>query len=229
MSGGKVVHEKVDDFVNHFGMGGRWSLLSRCGSYCYVLLRVGFLLIMDGVVIYVSSVNTTTRTLPPLEELEEHLKLDPVTGNLHWAKRGQGRRVNGLAGVYGAADAYVRVMLKGETWLAHRIVWKMFYREEPPEILDHINRVKCDNRPVNLRGATAWENFANSGLAKHNTSGVKGVSWNGNRNGNGKGRWVAKCEARGKIMSKAFKDFDKACEAVRAMRELLHGEFANHG
>jgi hypothetical protein len=165
----------------------------------------------------------TPKPLPPLKELEEHLRLDPVTGNLHWVKRGKGRRVNGVAGVRGAADAYVRLTLNGETWCAHRIVWKMFHREEPPAILDHINRVKCDNRPVNLRGATAEENFANAGRAKHNKSGVKGVSWNV------KGYWVAKCVARGEIMVKRFKDFDKACEAVREMREKLHGEFANHG
>lgn len=44
---------------------------------------------------------------------------------------------------------------------------------------DHINRNKLDNRRVNLRSVTRGDNNRNSGLPKHNTSGIKGVVWTG--------------------------------------------------
>jgi hypothetical protein len=43
--------------------------------------------------------------------------------------------------------------------------------------VDHINRVRLDNRKINLRIVTRSENLLNRGIQKNNNSGFKGVSW----------------------------------------------------
>ncbi|SDY65551.1 HNH endonuclease signature motif containing protein [Citreimonas salinaria] len=48
----------------------------------------------------------------------------------------------------------VRIML-------HRLIWLLKYEEVPPKLIDHINRIPFDNRPVNLRAATHSENMEN--------------------------------------------------------------------
>jgi len=45
-------------------------------------------------------------------------------------------------------------------------------------ITDHINQNQLDNRKLNLRNATKFQNATNSGIWRNNTSGIKGVSWN---------------------------------------------------
>ena len=76
-----------------------------------------------------------------------------------------------------AATGYRVVRIDGQLYLAHRLVWLILHGSWPTEI-DHINRNRADNRPVNLREVTSAENKANTGLSVRNTSGRKGVSWN---------------------------------------------------
>lgn len=51
---------------------------------------------------------------------------------------------------------------------AHRVAWAMFYGEEPKKHIDHINRIKTDNRIANLRLADDQINNRNRGSANHN-------------------------------------------------------------
>ena len=43
--------------------------------------------------------------------------------------------------------------------------------------VDHINRIKTDNRLENLRWATHSENTQNTGVYKNNTSGIKNICY----------------------------------------------------
>jgi hypothetical protein len=70
---------------------------------------------------------------------------------------------------------YIIVRFDGKPYLAHRIIFFMYHGYFPQEI-DHINRVKHDNRIENLRAVCRIENARNKGVYKTNCSGNRNVS-----------------------------------------------------
>jgi hypothetical protein len=98
--------------------------------------------------------------LPSQEELLQRYAYDPFTGNLyHKVRVSNAMRENTLV-CNADVQGYMRTKIKGKTYKLHRIIWKMVYNEEP-NIIDHINRNKADNRITNLRSVTARENMWN--------------------------------------------------------------------
>lgn len=81
---------------------------------------------------------------------------------------------------------YRRVMIDGIRYQEHRVVWLVEHGTFPLHDLDHVNRIRHDNRIQNLRIATRKQNNENSSLRKDNCSGLRGVSWNQARQ-----KWVA--------------------------------------
>ena len=59
--------------------------------------------------------------------------------------------------------------------MAHRLAWLYVYAKWPTSDIDHINRVKHDNRIINLREVTKSENQYNRGLSINSSTGAKGV------------------------------------------------------
>jgi len=57
-------------------------------------------------------------------------------------------------------NGYRASMLDGKLYLAHRIIWKLVHDEEP-DVIDHINRDRTDNRLRNLRNVTQAANLQN--------------------------------------------------------------------
>jgi hypothetical protein len=104
-----------------------------------------------------------SRPLPPLETLRAAFLYSPETGSLTW-------RVAPCNGVQagdpaGCADGqgYVQVELNGRRLKAHRVAWALYNGADPgPLQVDHINRVRSDNRAANLRLVTPVGNRANS-------------------------------------------------------------------
>jgi len=84
-------------------------------------------------------------------------------------------------------NGYIRVNVDGELYLAHRLIWKMTYREEPA-FIDHINMNKSDNRIENLRVITLSGNCQNR-LRFDGESGLIGISKHEYKK---EGVWVAK-------------------------------------
>lgn len=70
-------------------------------------------------------------------------------------------------------------------YLEHRLAWFYCFKEWPRDLLDHINRIRDDNRLDNLREASDSTNLQNMGISKRNKSGYKGVSMQS-------GRWCAR-------------------------------------
>ena len=105
----------------------------------------------------------------------------------------------------------------------------LFHREllglRNGEIRDHWNGIGTDNRICNLRPSTQQENTFNQSISKNNKSGIKGVSWHIASN-----KWVSQIQFDGeKIHLGCFDDIKEAEKVVRAKREELHKDFANHG
>ena len=121
------------------------------------------------------------KPLPSVEDLLNHLEYRRESGELYWkvptgTKAKVGKKVGGIN-----QEGYKYVKFKKTQHLAHRIIWKMEHREEPPEIIDHIDRVRTNNVITNLRAATQSLNQLNRDDRGHGASGVKGVTWDKNR------------------------------------------------
>jgi hypothetical protein len=121
---------------------------------------------------------------------------------------------------------YRRVVYKQgcKTTGVHRVIFLM-HHGYLPEVIDHINGMPADNRIDNLRAATRQTNNQNSRLARHNTSGVKGVSYSK------KDRyWRCSLSFNNKTKEVAgFKTIEDAADFMDLWRSLAHGEFANNG
>ena len=166
------------------------------------------------------------RVLPPLEVLDGLLKLDHKTGVLIWrVNRTGGIRAGDVAGSLNTSG-YTKISILGVMYVAHRIAWKLYYRTEPPDVLDHRNGMKSDNRPKkNLRPATRALNSFNQKTPKSNVSGVKGVHYEKRIR-----KWRAQIMVGGKtIHLGSHATIEEADAAVRAARKKYHGKFANHG
>ena len=85
-------------------------------------------------------------------------------GLLFWAvDLGTKIKIGDVAGFFNGSYLYVR--LDGIAYPAHKIIWELHNGDTDSQI-DHINRVKDDNRIENLRLATRSQNEANTGPPK---------------------------------------------------------------
>ena len=103
--------------------------------------------------------------------------------------------------------------------------------------VDHINEIKTDNRPCNLRESTKSQNGSNKSVSKSNKLGVKGVFVRYIPNDSARVRVVAYIGCNDKRYSKSMtvkKEFIEATvQTLKAWRDeigrKLHGEFFNAG
>lgn len=150
-----------------------------------------------------------------------YLKEGVVYNKVDRSKRARKDQPAGAVNIQG----YIHIGFDGKYYRAHRIAWFLHYGEQPPIILDHIDGNKTNNKISNLREATPNENQYNQKLARHNTSGVKGVSWN-----KGTNKWQAHIQINGKKKNLGYYTcIEEAEQAVKEAREQLHKEFAHNG
>ena len=116
-------------------------------------------------------------------------------GHLVYTDR-RGKMVSGSEAGTLAHNGYVVVIVNGKITPAHRIIWELHNGGIPDgKEIDHINGDKSDNRIGNLRVVTRSENLLNRKLARDNTSGFIGVSFDKIRN-----KWQAKVQFDGKLI-----------------------------
>lgn len=143
--------------------------------------------------------------------------LDPTSPS-YVARTDTGRHI-----VQVGSHGYYCATVKGNVYLMHRVVFELTHGWCPPQV-DHENMNKLDNRPDNLRPADHATNKWNTGIARHNTSGVKGLSYN-----NGRKCWVGSIWHYKTLHQKYSKDREVVERWLVDTRNKLHGEFANHG
>jgi len=116
---------------------------------------------------------------------------------------------------------YREVCFKKNKWRAHRVVWKMHYGVEPPEIIDHVDGDGTNNKIENLRAATVCQNGWNVKRSTRNKSGYKGVSFN-----NQKKKWRAAIRVLKKdILIGYYKTPEEASDAYQKASASYHGGF----
>jgi hypothetical protein len=119
-------------------------------------------------------------------------------------------------------DGYIRVFVAGKSYLAHQLIFIMTHGYKAAEI-DHINGIKADNRPGNLREVTRSQNRMNTlGRGRAKSKNVHLHSC-GNRfevsiTVNSKKKYIG-----------LFDDLELAELVAYEAREKYHGKFANHG
>ena len=143
--------------------------------------------------------------------LREAFHYDVDTGLFY--RRGGSPSPLGSVGRYG----YISVSIDGHVWLAHRLAWFYVYGTLPEGQLDHINRVRSDNRIANLRPATNKLNMENRKVQSNNKSGCPGVHFS-----NHSQKWRARIKHHGVFVELGMhKDFESAKAAYLEARSRL--------
>lgn len=115
----------------------------------------------------------TDKEIPSQHYLTEALTYCPDTGLLWWKHRPvahfsceiEARRWNarwaGKPAFRTTTGGYKAGKISGTSYFAHRVIWKMVHGIEP-EVIDHWNHDRSDNRIANLRNGTQSENVRNA-------------------------------------------------------------------
>lgn len=80
------------------------------------------------------------------EDAWERYEYNPLTGDLyHRSGPAKGKKAGTLR------KGYLEIKFKGKDYKAHRVVWLWVTGKFPCHTIDHINRIRSDNRFSNLR------------------------------------------------------------------------------
>jgi len=159
------------------------------------------------------------------EYLDEYFNYDPITGVLSVKKprksaagkfRNPGTPVGTLT-----EHGYLKISIKGKVQYVHRLAFLMM-TGKMPEMVDHMNGNRADNRWANLRICTQQQNLRNLTKFKSLT-GFKGVSKVGNR-------FRAQIHHENKQNHIGYYNTAKEAHEAYFQRAVeLNGEFASRG
>lgn len=174
------------------------------------------------------------KPLPSAKYLKECFDYDEKTGVCLWKKRPlhhfncdfdriawNGHFAGKVAGWLD--DGYIKVKVNSVSYKMHRLVFKMHYNYDP-KIIDHLNRVRSDNRIENLVNSNLQRNRVNSGPHKNNTTGVKGVVFK-----NKASRYECYVKRHGvkKYLGSSKNIFDAACIRLSKTSQIIEQQLQN--
>lgn len=154
-----------------------------------------------------------------IQERVHHLfTLNPLDGRLiRRFKRGLAEE--GTSSLASDRDGYLIIGIDGKQYRAHRVVWLHHYGQFPDGCLDHVNRIRTDNRIENLREVSKSQSRQNIGISKSNKSGIKGI-W---EHTTMKGKWCASIGYKGKnVYLGIFTSIDDAALAYKKAAAIYH-------
>jgi hypothetical protein len=145
------------------------------------------------------------------QRLHELLHYEPETGQFTWiVSRGNQFSKPGMKAGFKDTYGHFGIEIDGKRYLSHRLAWLYVYGKWPEHQIDHINRIRDDNRIENLRDVKGVVNASNKGNYCNNTTGFKGVTIKN-------GRFVAQITIDGKC--KYIGSFDTAEKASDAYQQ----------
>ena len=152
-----------------------------------------------------------------IEQLREHLRYEPETGELWWKVRGSKRSQDRPAGSDNGAG-YRVVMVCGHKLRAHRIVWALHHGSWPAGDIDHIDGNRSNNRITNLRDVSHQYNRQNQRQERASKTGARGA-----RQFKGRGRFAAQISVNGRTRYLGTYDTAEQASAVYwAAKRALH-------
>lgn len=160
--------------------------------------------------------NSETGDLFWLPRNETHIKRPPSLKT--WNTRYSNKKITTID-----SKGYLFCSIFGKQYRAHRIAWLIYYGEWP-NVIDHINGIKTDNRIVNMRSVNVQQNHMNQCISTKNTSGVTGVYFNKKNS-----LWCAQMKFKGHTYHLgSSKDFFEAI-CLRKSEERKLGFSLDHG
>lgn len=114
-----------------------------------------------------------------------------------------------IAGSLDKRTGYIAIYVNNITYLAHRLVYKI-HTGVDPDIIDHKNRIRHDNRFENLRNGTHTDNMNNKRMYKTNKSGHSNIS-------EAPTGWIVRDRINGKRIYVGI--YPSLKEAIRAKKE----------
>ena len=150
------------------------------------------------------------------EYLRSILHYDQETGIFTWKVRAARNVKAGDAAGCQNGEGYLLISVQSRLYKAHRLAWLYAHGSWPKDQLDHVNRVRTDNRIENLREVTNKQNHQNKSKPSSNTSGHTGVCWHKRIS-----KWVARIMHNYKhIHLGYFTDIEDAVAARKAAEKL---------
>ena len=151
------------------------------------------------------------------QKLKELLDYNPDTGVFTWRVSLNSRSVIG-SNAGSCSNGYKVIRINRKNYHAHRLAWLYVQGQFPQHQLDHINRIRDDNRIDNLREVTNAQNHQNRNLSANNKSGVCGVNWHKRDK-----KWRAYIKLNGKdIHIGQYDDMKDAIVARKQAEQTYH-------